>query len=228
MRAGEVIPQVVSPITQRRTGKEKKYRPPEEVPRLRDADRQARGRGLDALPEPLRLPGPGRSRRSSTSPRRGRWTSRASARSSSTASTTRGSCARCRTSTRLTVERLEQLEGFQRKSAENLVERDRALEGAAVQPRALRARHPGHRLRERPRARGALRLDRPADGGVAPRRSRQVEGIGPVLAGTISETLAEPRNREADRGAARGRAAARAGARRERRRRPARRARRSS
>ena len=32
MRAGDVIPQVVSPITQRRTGKEKHYRPPKKCP----------------------------------------------------------------------------------------------------------------------------------------------------------------------------------------------------
>ena len=32
MRAGDVIPQVVSPITQKRTGKEKKYRPPKKCP----------------------------------------------------------------------------------------------------------------------------------------------------------------------------------------------------
>ena len=53
----------------------------------------------------------------------------------------------------LTVERLEQLEGFQRKSAENLVGVDRALQGPAVPPGAVRARDPRHRLRERPRAR---------------------------------------------------------------------------
>ena len=32
MRAGDVIPQVVSPVTQRRTGKEKRYRPPKKCP----------------------------------------------------------------------------------------------------------------------------------------------------------------------------------------------------
>src|SRR5262249_48086914 len=32
MRAGDVIPQVVSPITQRRTGREKKYKPPKKCP----------------------------------------------------------------------------------------------------------------------------------------------------------------------------------------------------
>ena len=44
-RAGDVIPQVISPLVQRRKGKRlRKPKPPDEVPPLRDADRQARGR----------------------------------------------------------------------------------------------------------------------------------------------------------------------------------------
>ena len=35
MRAGDVIPQVVSPVTQRRDGSERPYKPPEEVPGVR-------------------------------------------------------------------------------------------------------------------------------------------------------------------------------------------------
>ena len=42
---------------------------------------------------------------------------------------------------------------------------------------------------------GSLRLDRPADGADA-EEVEEVEGIGPVLAGTIHETLAEKRNRQ--------------------------------
>ena len=177
-------------------GKEKKYRPPEEVPRLRDADRQARGRGLDPLPQPLRLPRPGRFRRSSTSRRRERWTSRATARSSSTASTTRAWCARCPTSTRLTVEQLEQLEGFQRKSAENLVD---AIERSKQQPFnrvlygwASRASATSTRVRS---PRTSASIDRLIEAGA-----EEIEaGRGNrarCWPATISETLAEPRNRE--------------------------------
>jgi DNA ligase (NAD+) len=95
----------------------------------------------------------------------------------------------------LTVEGLEQLEGFQRKSAENLV--------GAIE-----------RSKERPFNRVLYALGIPGIGFVNARalaahfgsidallaagteEIEEVEGIGPVLAATICETLAEPRNRE--------------------------------
>ena len=59
MRAGDVIPQVVSPLIQRRKDKgAREAKAAEEMPSLRNADGQARGRGLHDLPEPRRLPGP--------------------------------------------------------------------------------------------------------------------------------------------------------------------------
>ena len=59
MRAGDVIPQVVSPLIQRRKkGAPRKPKPPKKCPRLRHRDGQARGRRLHDLPQPRRLPGP--------------------------------------------------------------------------------------------------------------------------------------------------------------------------
>ncbi len=59
LRAGDVIPQVLSPAPHaaERPGRGAGAAPALEVPLVRHADRQARGRGLHALPEP-RLPGP--------------------------------------------------------------------------------------------------------------------------------------------------------------------------
>ena len=58
MRAGDVIPQVVSPIIQRRKKGAPAREAAEEVPAVRDADREARGRRLHDLPQPQRLPRP--------------------------------------------------------------------------------------------------------------------------------------------------------------------------
>jgi DNA ligase (NAD+) len=95
----------------------------------------------------------------------------------------------------LTVEQLTPLEGFQRRSAENLVgsiERskeqpfNRVLYGLGipgigyVNARALAA-HFGS-------------IDRLMNASVE--EIEEVDGIGPVLAGVINETLAEPRNRK--------------------------------
>ena len=96
---------------------------------------------------------------------------------------------------RLTVERLEPLEGFQRRSAENLV-------GSIEDSK----RQPFHRV--------LYALGIPGIGGVNARalashfgsmdqlmdasqdEIEEVEGIGPVLAGLIKETLDEPRNQK--------------------------------
>ena len=58
MRAGDVIPQVVAPLVQRRPKGTRRAEAAEEVPGLRDADGQARGRRLHDLPQPRRLPRP--------------------------------------------------------------------------------------------------------------------------------------------------------------------------
>ena len=136
-----------------------------EVPGVRDSDRQAGGRGLDPLPEPQGLPRPDRPgaqalRRPAGAMdiegygeklvlpllRRGpgaRAARHLPARRSSGSSRWRASSA-----------------GRPRTSCASIERSKRP----AVPPRAVRARHPGHRRRQRARARRALRLDRPAAG----------------------------------------------------------------
>ncbi len=58
MRAGDVIPQVVAPLLQRRPKGDAAAEAAGEVSRLRDADCEAGGRRLHALPQPRRLPRP--------------------------------------------------------------------------------------------------------------------------------------------------------------------------
>ena len=95
----------------------------------------------------------------------------------------------------LSVERLEPLEGFQRKSAENLVY---AIEDSKRQPffRVLYALGiPGiGYVNARALAAHFGSIDRLTAAGSE--EVEGVEGIGPVLAATITETLAEKRNRE--------------------------------
>ena len=96
---------------------------------------------------------------------------------------------------RLTVERLEPLEGFQRRSAENLVS---SIEASKRQPfhRVLYALGiPGiGGVNARALASHFGSMDRLMD--ASQEEIEEVEGIGPVLAGLIKETLDEPRNQE--------------------------------
>ena len=96
---------------------------------------------------------------------------------------------------RLTVERLETLEGFQRKSAENLVN---AIEQSKQRPfnRVLYALGiPGIGfVNARSLAAHFGSIDRLVE--ASSEQIEEVEGIGPVLARTIRETLDEPRNQK--------------------------------
>jgi DNA ligase (NAD+) len=93
------------------------------------------------------------------------------------------------------VEQLEQLEGFQRRSAENLVA---AIERSKQQPfhRVLYALGiPGiGAVNARQLAGHFGSMDRLLE--ATKEELEQVEGMGPVLAGLVQETLAEPRNRQ--------------------------------
>ena len=124
----------------------------------------------------------------------GRWTSRDSARSS---------CSVLRGGARptlpeiydLTVERLEPLEGFQRTSAENLIASIDAFEGGRSRARSTRSAFlgiGGVNARTLAEHFGSIDALMEADA----EQVAEVPGIGPVLAGTIVETFAEPRNRE--------------------------------
>ena len=68
-KAGDVIPEVVRPIVERRTGDEREFDMPASVPGLRHADRARRGRGPPLLPEPA-VPG---ARRPGVRPFRRPW-----------------------------------------------------------------------------------------------------------------------------------------------------------
>ena len=93
-KAGDVIPEVVRPIVERRTGAEREFAMPATLPGLRHAGRPGRGRGPRLLPE-HRAARRGCRRSSGTSSVAAGWTSRApagrSCRSSSSAAwSTRG------------------------------------------------------------------------------------------------------------------------------------------
>ena len=86
-RAGDVIPQVVGPLTQERTGAERPWAMPDRCPACDTPVVQPEGEVRIRCPNrPARRRS---SRGSSTSPPAARWTSRASARRPSSASTTR-------------------------------------------------------------------------------------------------------------------------------------------
>ena len=142
LRAGDVIPQVVSPAPHavERKDRAPPPRPPGEVPVVRHADGQARGRGLHQVPEP-RLPGPPLAAAQALRLARARWTSRASARSRSRQlHATPGSCATAADFYRLTRRAARRSSrASARFSATRLVDAIAALEGAAVRARAVRA-----------------------------------------------------------------------------------------
>ena len=118
-KAGDVIPEVVRPIVERRTGERARVRDAGDLPGLRHARRPGRGRGPGLLPQ-RRLSGPRRPgvrplRRSRRDGHRGRRLE--GPRAAPRARPDRDTRA---TSIRLTVEDLESLDRFARKSAENL------------------------------------------------------------------------------------------------------------
>ncbi|MFL5973856.1 MAG: NAD-dependent DNA ligase LigA, partial [Solirubrobacterales bacterium] len=194
MRAGDVIPQVVSPVTQRRTGKEKRYAPPKKCPECGTPTVKPEGEVWTRCPNRLDCPGQiVQAFKHFVS--RGAMDIEGFGEKLVQRFFTEGLVAALPDIYRLTVERLEPLEGFQRKSAENLVG---SIEASKRQPfyRVLYA------------------LGIPGIGGVNARALAshfgsmerlmaasedeilEVEGIGPVLARLIKETLDEPRNQK--------------------------------
>ena len=190
MRAGDVIPQVVSPKLPRKNPRAPQAEAAEEMPRLRHRDRQARGaRSSRSAPTAPAAPG-SPSSTSSTSSARGRWTSTAWARSRRCASSRRGLIADVADIYDLTEERLVELERFGETSARNLV--------AAIDA-----------SRERPFKRVLYALGLPGVGYVTaealadhfgsidalheadPEQIEEVEGVGPIMAVQIAESLAD-------------------------------------
>jgi DNA ligase (NAD+) len=194
MRAGDVIPQVVSPITQKRTGREKKYRPPKKCPACGTATVKPEGEVWTRCPNRYDCPGQALQALKHFVSKGAmdidgfgeklviRFYGEELVRSLPQIYA-------------LTVEQLEELEGFQRRSAENLVN---AIEGSKKQPfnRVLYALGiPGiGYVNARALAAHFGSIDDLIKASADD--VEQVEGIGPVLAGVICETLAEPRNRD--------------------------------
>jgi DNA ligase (NAD+) len=194
MRAGEVIPQVVSPITQRRTGKERKYRPPKKCPACGTPTVKPEGEVWTRCPNRYDCPGQAlQALKHFTS--KGAMDIEGYGEKLVYRFYDEGLVRSLPEIYRLQTDQLVELEGFQRKSAENLV--------ASID-----------RSRQQPFNRVLYALGIPGIGYVnalalathfgsidsllqaSAEEIEAVEGIGPVLARVISETLAEPRNRE--------------------------------
>ena len=194
MRAGDVIPQVVSPVTQRRTGKEKRYRPPKKCPECGTPTVKPEGEVWTRCPNRRDCPGQiVQALKHFVS--RGAMDIEGFGEKLVLRFFQEGLVRALPDIYRLTVETLEPLEGFQRRSAENLVA---SIEGSKRQPfhRVLYALGiPGiGGVNARALASHFGSIDRVMD--ASEDEIVEVEGIGPVLAGLIRETLDEPRNKE--------------------------------
>ena len=194
MRAGDVIPQVVSPVTQRRTGKEKRYRPPKKCPECGTPTVKPEGEVWTRCPNRLDCPG-------QIVQAFKHFISRAAMDIEGFGEKLvqrfyeEGLVRALPQIYDLTVEQLEPLEGFQRRSAENLV---RSIEDSKRQPfhRVLYALGiPGiGGVNARALASHFGSMERLMD--ASQEEIEEVEGIGPILAGVIRETLEEPRNQK--------------------------------
>jgi DNA ligase (NAD+) len=194
MRAGDVIPQVVSPVTQRRTGKEKRYRPPKKCPECGTPTVKPEGEVWTRCPNRLDCPGQivqGIKHFIS----RGAMDIEGFGEKLVQRFFEEGLVRALPQIYDLTVEVLEPLEGFQRRSAENLVG---SIEDSKRQPfhRVLYALGiPGiGGVNARALASHFGSMDRLMN--ASQEEIEEVEGIGPILAGVIRETLEEPRNRK--------------------------------
>ena len=194
MRAGDVIPQVVSPVTQRRTGKEKRFRPPKKCPECGTPTVKPEGEVWTRCPNRLDCPGQiVQAFKHFVS--RGAMDIEGFGEKLVQRFYEEGLVRALPQIYDLTVEALEPLEGFQRKSAENLVA---AIEASKRQPfhRVLYAIGiPGiGGVNARTLASHFGSMERLMD--ASQEEIEQVEGIGPILAGLIKETFDEPRNQE--------------------------------
>jgi DNA ligase (NAD+) len=194
MRAGEVIPQVVSPVTQRRTGKERKYRPPKKCPACGTPTVKPEGEVWTRCPNRYDCPGQlVQALKHFVS--QGAMDIDGFGEKLVYRFYNEGLVRSLPAIYELDVETLEQLEGFQRKSAENLVN---SIEGSKQQPffRVLYALGiPGiGYVNARALAAHFGSIDELM--AASSEEIEAVEGIGPVLANVVCETLAEKRNRE--------------------------------
>jgi DNA ligase (NAD+) len=194
MRAGDVIPQVVSPVTQRRDGSEQPYVPPERCPACGTRTVKPEGEVWTRCPNRKDCPGQIlQALKHFTS--KGAMDIEGFGEKLVYRFFDEGLVRSLPDVYRLTVERLEPLEGFQRKSAENLVN---AIDRSKGQPfnRVLYALGiPGiGYVNARTLASRFGSIDQLMEAGAG--EIEEVEGIGPILAATIRDTLDEPRNQQ--------------------------------
>ncbi len=194
LRAGDVIPQVVSPVTQRRDGSERPYVPPARCPACGTKTVKPEGEVWTRCPNRKDCPGQLlQSLKHFVS--KGAMDIEGFGEKLVERFYEEQLVRSLPDLYGLTAERLEPLEGFQRKSAENLVN---AIERSKDQPfnRVLYALGiPGiGYVNARAIASHFGSVDRLLSASMEDIEA--VEGIGPVLAGTIRETLDEPRNQQ--------------------------------
>ena len=169
-----------------------------EVPGLRHADGQARGRRLDDLPQPRLAARASCSRRSSTSS--GAMDIDGLGEENARRFLDEGLIEDVGRHLRADGRAADRARGLRRDLGAQPGRRDRGLEAAAVLPRALRARHPRHRLRERaqPGRATSRSMDALLDGRRrGDRRDRRDRARS--WPSDRHETLAEERDARADR-----------------------------
>ncbi|MEJ7714833.1 MAG: hypothetical protein WKF40_03620 [Thermoleophilaceae bacterium] len=173
-RAGDVIPRVVSPTakTQEREDRSAGSAAARALSRLRHRHGQARGRGMDDLPQPRRLPGPAVPGGQAVRQPRGDG-HRGPGRGAGLPAASRRDHRRHRRDLRSAApEQLDRARGLRAAVGRQPDPRDRGVQAAALPAGHLRARHPRHRLHQRPRAHPALPHRRRA-AGVKPREDRR-------------------------------------------------------
>ena len=196
MRAGDVIPQVVAPLIQRqeKANGAGRTQAAGQMPGLRHADGQARGRGLHHLPQPGRLPRPVLSARQ-TLRQQGRDGHRRPRRGAGAALPQEGLIADVADIYELSEEQLEGLEGFGEISARNLLA---AIDASRARPfkrvlYALGLPGVGYVTAEALADHfGSIDALHTAD----PEQIEEVEGVGPIMAVQIAESLADERTWE--------------------------------
>ena len=208
LRAGDVIPQVLSPAPHvaERDDRPAPPRPPEGARSATPRRSSPRTRCSPAARTATARAGAG----SCSSTSRARWTSTAWGRSRSTCSWSSGGYDRRRFLRPGPPSRSPTQPGFGQVSAEKLVGGDRGVQAPAVRSGAVRARDRGGRLRHRSQPGPAVPDDRRA----ARRRPEQIEqtqGVGPKMAATIHEQLQDQHMRKLIDATARARAAVRGG-----------------
>ncbi len=194
MRAGDVIPQVVSPVTQRRTGKEKRYVPPRKCPACSTKTIKPEGEVFTRCPNRNDCPGQVvQALKHFTS--RGAMDIEGYGEKLVYRFFEQGLVCSLPDIYKLMPELLEPLEGFQRRAAENLCE---SIERSKRQPfdRVLYAIGIPGIGSVNARALGSHFGTVVALIDASAEQIEQVDGIGPVLASTIAETFAERRNRK--------------------------------